>query len=108
VFLIFYRAAYVAIALCIGVSEYRKDGDLFEAIAFSVAIAVALEVLYWLQGLQTRTPPIVLGWIKARERRKNQEKPASGKPGGWRCCSHGNDLKPGADRAEADKAVSGS
>jgi hypothetical protein len=77
VFLIFYRCAYLGIALYIGLTEFRKDGDLVEAVAFSLFIAVALELLYWLRELKARTPEIVLGWIREREERKRQQKAAS-------------------------------
>ncbi|ANY82374.1 hypothetical protein BB934_29135 (plasmid) [Microvirga ossetica] len=76
-FLIFYRSAYVALALYIAVSEYQMDGGLFDVIAYPLMIALALEALYWLQRLQTSTPRIVLGWMKAREDRKRQQKAAT-------------------------------
>jgi hypothetical protein len=82
VFLIFYRCAYLGIALYIGLTEFRKDGDLIEAAVFSLFIAVALELLYWLRELKARTPQIVLGWIGKREERKQQQKAASELPGG--------------------------
>jgi hypothetical protein len=65
----FYRAIYIAMALFMAVSEYRKDGDLVRALAFAVFIAVALDLMYWIRHFGTDFPDRFKGWMtRQRER----------------------------------------
>jgi hypothetical protein len=72
VFLKFYRAIYTAVALFVGVSEYRKDGNLLEAAAFAVLIAVGLELIYWAERFRTNFPGRCNVWM-TRQREKVAE-----------------------------------
>lgn len=71
-FLMFYRALYVAMALFVAVSEFKKDGNLLGAIAFAVFIAVALELMYWLRQFAPSAPDRFIGWM-SRQRKRTAE-----------------------------------
>lgn len=69
VFLMFYRAVYLTLALFMSVSEYRKDGNILGALAFAVFIAVALELMYWVRQFGTDFPDRFRIWMTHQRER---------------------------------------
>jgi len=74
VFLIFYRAVYVALAVFIAASEFKQSGNLFQAVLLALPVVVLLELLYWLRRLGPGIPSRFFPWVASQRKRTVEDR----------------------------------